>query len=135
MVAKFNLRTHSVFPPWTMERIHNEAIDNLSLHWLELLVSFDLVNLAESQFDFPVTPRAFLFRCFEHIDRAPLSYYEVNNMLFSFYIKFRFGACKIWLQSSFMQLFRLRTSQMSCLMVSEDQVVSKSSSLLQIFHV
>ena len=66
MAAKVTLQMQeSIFPPWTMERILNEGIDNPSLHWLEPLVSFDLVNSVESQFDFPVTPRAFLFKFFE----------------------------------------------------------------------
>ncbi|CAI9296750.1 unnamed protein product [Lactuca saligna] len=89
VAAKFTLKTQeSIFPPWNMERIQNEAIDNPSLYWLEPLVSFDLVNSTVSQFGFLVTPRAFLFRCFNHIERESLSDYDVNHMLFSFYIKY-----------------------------------------------
>lgn len=47
--TKLMLETHkSLFPPWTMEHIHKEAIDDPSIYWLEPLISFDLKNDAES---------------------------------------------------------------------------------------
>lgn len=94
---KVTLKTQeSLFPPWIMERILNEAFDNPILHWLEPMVSFELLNSAYSQFNFLVTLRAFLFRCFEHIKRAPLSYYDVNHMLFSFYLMYGKPQPQIW---------------------------------------
>lgn len=76
-IAKVTLETQkSHFPPWTMERIQKEAIDDLTTHWLEPSISFKLDNTADSQLDFPITPRAFLYRCFEMIEKAPLSNYN-----------------------------------------------------------
>ncbi|CAI9262087.1 unnamed protein product [Lactuca saligna] len=70
-----------------------EAVDEPNIHWLEHSVSFDL---SDSQLDFPITPRAFLFRCFEKIEKAPLSDYDVNHMLFSFYLKYAKPQFKTW---------------------------------------
>ncbi|CAI9284604.1 unnamed protein product [Lactuca saligna] len=75
------------FPPWSMERILNEAIDNQNIYWLEPFVSFELENTSKSQFDFPITLKAFLFRCFEKVKKASISDDDVNHMLFSFYLK------------------------------------------------
>lgn len=63
------------------------AIDNLSVYWLELVVSFELENTSESQLDFPKTPKAFLFCYFDKIEKAPFLDNNVNQMLFSFYLK------------------------------------------------
>ncbi|CAI9272354.1 unnamed protein product [Lactuca saligna] len=97
MDAKVTLKTHeSLFPPWTMERILNEVVNNPILHWFKPMVSFELVNSVDSQFDFPVTPRSFLFRCFEQIEKAPLSDYHVNHKFFSFYINYEKPQLQIW---------------------------------------
>lgn len=86
--TRISMITHetqmSLFPPWSLERIQKEAIDDLSVHWMERLVSFELNNIADSHLDFPLTPKSFLFRCFNHIEKAPLSDYDVNKMLFLF---------------------------------------------------
>lgn len=76
--------------------MQNEAIDDPSVHWLEPLVSFEMGNTVYSQFDFSVTLRAFLFRCFEKIEKAPLSDYDVNHMLFSFYLKYGKPQFQTW---------------------------------------
>lgn len=61
-VAKVTLATQmSLFPPWTLERIQKEAIDHPNVHWLEPSVSFKLNNTSDSQLDFPLTSKAFLF--------------------------------------------------------------------------
>ncbi|CAI9276276.1 unnamed protein product [Lactuca saligna] len=60
----------ALFPRWSMKRIQKEAIDEPSIYWLEPSISFDLVNDVENQFDFPITPRAFLFECFENIEKS-----------------------------------------------------------------
>ncbi|CAI9263071.1 unnamed protein product [Lactuca saligna] len=47
--AQVTLETQKyLFPPWTMERIMNEDIDNPSAYWLEPVVSFDLENTLDS---------------------------------------------------------------------------------------
>lgn len=73
-VAKVTLTTQkSLLPPWTLERIQREVIKEPNTNGLEPTVSFELVNSPASQFDFPLTTKAFLFRGFEHIEKAPLS--------------------------------------------------------------
>lgn len=79
-----------------MERIQSEVVDDLIIHWFEPMVSFELVNSADSQFDFPITLRAFLFRCFEQTKRAPFSDYDVNHKLFSFYLKYGKPQLQTW---------------------------------------
>ncbi|CAI9277152.1 unnamed protein product [Lactuca saligna] len=87
-VAKVTLATQmSLFPPWTPKRIEKEEIDDPSIKWLEPSVSFELNNTFDSQLDFPLTPKAFSFRDFEHIEKALLLEYDVNNNFFSFYLK------------------------------------------------
>ncbi|CAI9303116.1 unnamed protein product [Lactuca saligna] len=51
-----------------MEHIQKVVIDNRSIYWLDPLISFDLNNDVESQFDFPITSIAFVFCCFEKIE-------------------------------------------------------------------
>ncbi|CAI9283106.1 unnamed protein product [Lactuca saligna] len=86
----------SVIPPWTLERIQKEEIDDPSVYLLEPSVSFELINIIDSQLEFPLTPKAFLFRGFDHIEKAPLSDYNVNNKLFSFYPKHGQPHYKLW---------------------------------------
>lgn len=87
--AKVTLKPHkSLFTHWTMERIQRGAVYDPSVHWLEPSISFDLNNTMDSQFDFPITPRAFMFRCFGMIERAPLNDHDVNHKLFSFCLKY-----------------------------------------------
>ncbi|CAI9286669.1 unnamed protein product [Lactuca saligna] len=60
-VAKVTLETQkTIFPLWKIEKIQKEAIDGLSILQLE-----------------------------PSIERAPLSDYDVNHMLFSLYFKYR----------------------------------------------
>lgn len=96
-VAKVTLKTQkSLFPQWTLEIIQKEVIDELSTHCLESLVSFELDNIADSQLDFPISPRDILFRCFKKIEKAPISKYDVNHMLLSFYLKYGKPKFKTW---------------------------------------
>lgn len=77
--AKLMLKTHRLlFPTWSMERMQNEAIDDPNIYWLEPSISFGLNNDEESQFDSPITPREFLFRCFENIEKYLISNSAVN---------------------------------------------------------
>ena len=68
----------SLFPTWFFERIQKEAIEDLNLFQLDPTTSFDLTNDVECQFDFPITPRAFLFRCFEFIKKSMIYDSAVN---------------------------------------------------------
>ncbi|CAI9272811.1 unnamed protein product [Lactuca saligna] len=96
-IAKVTLATQkSLFPPWTLERIQKEAGDDPTTHWLEPSVSFELDNIVDSQLDFLITPRAFLFICSEKIEKAPLSDYDVNHTLFSFYLKYGKPQFQTW---------------------------------------
>ncbi|CAI9261651.1 unnamed protein product [Lactuca saligna] len=79
----------ALFPHRSMEHILNEAIDNLNVYWLEAVASFELENTSESQLDFPLTLKAFLFRCFYKVEKAPDSDNDPNLMLISFYLKHR----------------------------------------------
>ncbi|CAI9264060.1 unnamed protein product [Lactuca saligna] len=76
-----------LFPPWSTEQILNEDIDNPMFYLLEPIVSFGLDNSSESQLDFMKTPKAFLFCCFDKIEKAPDSDNDVNLMLISFYLE------------------------------------------------
>ncbi|CAI9285353.1 unnamed protein product [Lactuca saligna] len=50
-----------LFPPWSLEPISNEALDNLRLHWLEPITSFELKNTLDLQLDFPITKKQSYF--------------------------------------------------------------------------
>ena len=65
----------------------NKDIDNPSVYWLEPVTSFELENTLDSQLDFPITPKAFLFRSFDRVENALESVNNVNLMLISFYLK------------------------------------------------
>lgn len=96
-IAKVTPKTKkTLFPPWSFERIQKEVIVDLSVLCLEPAVLYEQNNTANSQLDFPLTPKAFLFRGFEHIKKAPLSDNDVNNMLFSFYLKHSHPQYEIW---------------------------------------
>ncbi|KAI3701012.1 hypothetical protein L2E82_45654 [Cichorium intybus] len=94
-----------LFPLWSVKRIQKEALDEPKVYWLELAISFYLSNDVESQLDFPITPRAFLFRCFETIEKALISDPGVNHKLFSFYLKYAKPQYESW---SLKNIIRLR---------------------------
>lgn len=73
-----------------------EAIDTPKQLWLEPAVSFDLSNNMDSQLDFPTTPRAFLFRCFDQTVQKPLSDIDINRKLFEFYAKHALPPYETW---------------------------------------
>lgn len=68
--------------------MHKEAIDEPKNVWLEPKTSLDIKNEIECQLDFPIIPSAFLFRCFEKIERSLISNNVKNRKLFSFYLKY-----------------------------------------------
>lgn len=87
-IAKVTLETQkSLFHPWSIKRIQKEAIDNPIVYWLEPAVSLVLHNEAYSQFDFPITPRDFMFWCFDQIEKSLISDNEVNLKIFNLYLK------------------------------------------------
>ena len=51
----------TLFPPWTLKKLIKEAIDTPSILWLEPVISLDRVNSVDSQFDMPLTRKAFIF--------------------------------------------------------------------------
>ncbi|CAI9263048.1 unnamed protein product [Lactuca saligna] len=53
-------------------------------------------NEANSQFDLPITPRAFLFRCFDKIENALILNKSVNLKLFNFYLKYAKPQYQTW---------------------------------------
>ncbi|XP_023762192.1 cell wall protein DAN4-like [Lactuca sativa] len=68
-----------LIPACSVKRILTEAVDNPRIHWLEPVTSFDLENTLDSQLDFPITPKAFMFWFFERILNAPDSDENVNK--------------------------------------------------------
>lgn len=77
----------SLFPKWTVEGVTNEAIECLNIHWIEPVASIELENTVDSQFDMPLTMKAFLFQCFEPIANTAPSNGKVNKSLMEFYLK------------------------------------------------
>lgn len=84
-----------------MERIVNEAIECPNIHWIEPVASFELANIADSQFDMPMTAKAFLFRCFGPIANAAPSNANVKKSLMEFYLKHRKPQYETWSAQKF----------------------------------
>ncbi|CAI9287045.1 unnamed protein product [Lactuca saligna] len=72
----------SLFPAWSHERIQKEVMDDPNLYSIEPTISFDLNKDVECQFNFPITPRAFLFRHFEKIRKSMISDSAENRKAF-----------------------------------------------------
>jgi len=95
--AKLDLETRQgLFPVWDVRRMLLEAIDPPKELWLEPAVSFDLSNSLDSQLDFPTTPRAFIFRCFDQTIGKSLSDVYTNRKLFDFYAKHALPPYETW---------------------------------------
>ncbi|KAL7582299.1 hypothetical protein Lser_V15G44719 [Lactuca serriola] len=77
----------TLFPAWTRERMIKEAIDTPSILWLEPVISFDCYNSVDSQFDMPLTRKAFIFHAFSNIFEVPHPNPEVDRELIDFYLK------------------------------------------------
>ncbi|KAL7597501.1 hypothetical protein Lser_V15G22287 [Lactuca serriola] len=77
----------TLFPAWTRERMIKEAIDTPSILWLEPVISFDCYNSVDSQFDMPLTRKAFIFHAFANVAEFPHPYPEVDRELIEFYLK------------------------------------------------
>ena len=65
-----------------------EAVEFPSVHWLELVTSFNLTNTRDNQFDMPITKRAFIFHCFDSIVDIPSHDVKVDKALIDFYLTY-----------------------------------------------
>ncbi|KAL7589472.1 hypothetical protein Lser_V15G37512 [Lactuca serriola] len=78
----------ALFPEWTREKLINQAIEFPSVYWLEPVASFDCDNSKDSQFDMPITRKAFTFHCFEATAEVPFPHPKVDRELIDFYLKY-----------------------------------------------
>ncbi|KAI3751858.1 hypothetical protein L2E82_22949 [Cichorium intybus] len=86
--AELLLKTQmSLFPPWHYKRMTLEAITEPVENWLQPVTSYNTSNDVNYQLDFPMTAKALLFRGFEKLKDTRLSNSEVNDLLFTFYLK------------------------------------------------
>ncbi|CAI9284800.1 unnamed protein product [Lactuca saligna] len=85
-----------VKPNWM--RITESSV-KLKKERLELVVSFDLKNTQDSQLDIPIIPKAFRFRAFVKIVKAPITDNGADHMLFSFYLKHMKPQYETWCAS------------------------------------
>ncbi|KAL7595628.1 hypothetical protein Lser_V15G29607 [Lactuca serriola] len=77
----------TLFPAWNRERMIKEAIDTPSILWVGPVISFDCYNSVDSQFDMPLTRKAFIFHAFSNIYEVPHPNPEVDRELIEFYLK------------------------------------------------
>ncbi|KAL7586246.1 hypothetical protein Lser_V15G38226 [Lactuca serriola] len=77
----------TLFPAWTRERMIKEAIETPSILWLEPVISFDCNNTVDSQFDMPLTRKAFIFHAFSNIFEVPHPNDELDRELIDFYLE------------------------------------------------
>ncbi|KAL7604926.1 hypothetical protein Lser_V15G18168 [Lactuca serriola] len=76
-----------LFPAWTRDRLIKEAIETPSILWLEPVISFDCNNTIDSQFDMPLTRKAFIFHAFSNIFEVPHPNDELDRELIDFYLE------------------------------------------------
>nr|KAJ0203831.1 hypothetical protein LSAT_V11C500231530 [Lactuca sativa] len=77
-----------MFPEWTIESLQREFIEELSTHWIELVLSFSLENSKDAQFDMPINRKAFIFHCFASTAVVPSPDPKVDRDLLEFYLEF-----------------------------------------------
>ncbi|KAI3752474.1 hypothetical protein L2E82_24507 [Cichorium intybus] len=77
----------TLFHDWDYEIMKSEAITQPIENWLQPNYSYDVGNQVDSQFDFPMTARAFLIRCFDELTTSKHPRAVVNDMLFNFYLE------------------------------------------------
>ncbi|KAL7601907.1 hypothetical protein Lser_V15G26951 [Lactuca serriola] len=77
----------TLFPAWTLERMIKEAINTPSILWLEPVISLDCSNTVDSQFDMPLTRKAFIFHVFSNVAEFPHPHPQVDRDLINFYLK------------------------------------------------
>ncbi|KAL7586079.1 hypothetical protein Lser_V15G41333 [Lactuca serriola] len=77
----------TLFPPWTLEKLLKEAIETPSILWLEPVISLDRSNNIDSQFDMPLTRKAFVFHAFNNVAEFPHPHPKVDRDLVDFYMR------------------------------------------------
>ncbi|KAL7585290.1 hypothetical protein Lser_V15G44552 [Lactuca serriola] len=77
----------TLFPPWTLEKLLKEAIETPSILWLESVISLDRYNIIDSQFDMPLTRKAFVFHAFDNIVEFPHPHPKIDRDLVDFYLR------------------------------------------------
>ncbi|KAL7594772.1 hypothetical protein Lser_V15G29628 [Lactuca serriola] len=77
----------TLFPPWTLEKLLKEPIETPSILWLEPVISLDHINSVDSQFDMPLTRKAFIFHAFDNVADVPHPHPKVDRELVEFYLK------------------------------------------------
>ena len=77
----------TLFPPWTLEKLLKEAIETPNILWLEPVISLDRINSVDSQFDMPLTRKAFIFHAFDNVVDVPHPHPKVDRELVEFYLK------------------------------------------------
>lgn len=77
-----------MFPLWTLERLRKEVIEAPSSRWIELVLPFNVENSKDSQFDMPITRKAFIFHCFTPIVAIPSPDLKVDQGLLEYYHEF-----------------------------------------------
>ncbi|KAL7600954.1 hypothetical protein Lser_V15G23568 [Lactuca serriola] len=71
----------TLFPEWDRDTLIHQAIEFPSMYWLEPIASFECENSKDSQFDMPITRKAFTFHCFDVTTEVPhpdLKFVNVN---------------------------------------------------------
>ncbi|KAL7600728.1 hypothetical protein Lser_V15G23040 [Lactuca serriola] len=76
----------TLFPLWTLEKVLKEAIETPSILWLEPVISLDRINSVDSQFDMPLTRKAFTFHAFDNVADVPHPHPKVDRELVEFYL-------------------------------------------------
>ncbi|KAL7607909.1 hypothetical protein Lser_V15G13916 [Lactuca serriola] len=77
----------TLFPPWILEKLVKEAIETPSILWLEPVISLDRINSVDSQFDMPLTRKAFIFHAIDNIAEFPHPHPKVDRDLVEFYLR------------------------------------------------
>ena len=77
----------TLFPEWDRDTLINQAIEFPSMYWLEPIASFECDNSKDSQFDMPITRKAFTFHCFDVTAEVPHPNPKVDRELVDFYLK------------------------------------------------
>ncbi|KAL7612051.1 hypothetical protein Lser_V15G04885 [Lactuca serriola] len=78
----------TLFPDWDRDTLITQAIEFPSIYWLEPIASFECENSRDSQFDMPITRKAFTFHCFDVTANVPHPNPKVDRELIDFYLKF-----------------------------------------------
>lgn len=77
----------ALFPKWVTCRMDKEAIQKVEFFWLETISSLSVENSQECQLDFPMMPKAFMFRSLDKPVDVPMSNLAISKTLFNFYAK------------------------------------------------